>query len=1096
MDNKNIGIDNMTHHQPKEIPYNKHKFLKMASLMTLYMKKMNISYAEACKQKHTEKFKKFQKENIIISPLKDIYNKLNNDLINMKISIKKKYNKKVVDMVLFSQMTSNKLTEWIERNNTNTFEIIREDKPRKVYFDFDFYVDNEIKDIKNNDTFVKLMALIKKYMTNAKFSVSGSCGYDNKKKSYKLSLHIIVNNYHFKSLNHQNEYIKYFAKYLNADPLVYGRNQCFKMPNQSKMKDKRIQKVIIDDNLLNHVIQSINNDSIEIKKELNNFNNLNSMIKVSKSKLNKIKIERVVDYFYTIDKKLKKPFIHKFHSSALDILKALPIYPKTHHNNLKYSDYFFVLGFCQLEEIPFDDVWELTKGRQSKYDKDYWLEKYNSIKQYNDKIPKTKIKLVRKSKRIKFFDLLSLFYGEFGDIYLQQFKNDQIDNKFKFDQVIKSKYINLKDIINVKNKIIIEKLGMGSGKTNNLNLLMRIQKNKSVVSLTNRKSLAENQLGEFNKVCDANEIKRIEEVTDKKCLTDGNNFTHYSQKNSNDADRLICEIESINRFKNKKYDVVIIDEIESLFLSFANDKCHNKKYTDNWVTFIDMCINAKKIYCLDAYISKRTNVFFKDILPNEQLYFIAKKNDVIDKKVRMYHHNAYDKFLKKLEECIKANKKICFQYPYKSGKSSYFKQSIDDIKNLITKYGNYKDNQVLNYHGDTDEKKKKELAHVNNVWNKTKDGDDVMCVIYNGSISVGVNCNVEYDKLFLTYADHLFARSTIQGSMRFRKFKDDTIECYCYKNITFDTDFDFKPYQIAPLSFKECNFMNHEEKQQYIEDNFKKYDIAHKHLFDGIKHEHEAKGFGQLEYLFKVTGYKIVETIVNEEKLDIKQIKANIHTSILDMKTNFDSFHNIPDINEQQYQKLLKIQKAGAYYTEEQNGKKVSIMCSQLDRYKIRKYAINKMFKTVQEYNNDLIEPMTELEENRFKMYTEVVKSELFDKTYILEGFRDVNKGYKCINLVINKDYSLNYSKLTDEDKYKIKLHYELGKNWESKSDYFIKSKIAQCHFIKNIIKNPKGLHKFKYEDKFESLFIDNFIKFGSPHKDEDAWRVEVSDKL
>lgn len=1087
----------MVVHEPEIIKYKKVNFMRMKNMKTLFSKQTKVKFNDI--DVKSKEYLEFAKNNKIVSPLKDVYNKMSNDLITMKLSTKKKYYGKVVDLTLWGQMSCKQLAEWCETYSKSIYELISDKNPRKVYFDYDILVGEKIEfdDIIENDTFKGILQVITEYLPKAKFSISGSCGFCKKKKSHKLSLHVVVNNYHFKSLEHQNQYMKYFADFIGADKAPYNSNQAFKMPNQIKLNEAkdRKQKIIVDNNYLNHIIQNINEDSILVTKELKKFNNINSLVKLKKSNAKRPKVKQAPKQFYEIEKDLKQPQIHKYHSSALSILKAIPIRPKGHVNNLKYSDYFFVLSFCQLEELNFDTVWEITKGRQSKYDKQYWENIYNGkIKNFNDKIPEKSKKLVKKAKRTKIFNLLSLFYGEIKDIYLEKFKNDQINEDYKFDKVIKTKYINLTDIISVPNKIIIEKLGMGSGKTNNLNLLLRIQKNSSCISLTNRKSLAENQKGEFNRECDDDEIKRIKEVTSDEFLSSGNGFIHYSDKKAKDANRVVCEIESINRFSKKSYDVVIIDEIESLFLSFANEKCHSKRYTENWLAFIKMCQNAKKIYCLDAYISKRTFQFFKDIMPNEQVHVIAKENDKINKKVRMYHSNAYDKFLAKLEECIKANKRICFQYPYKSGKSSYFKQSIDDIKNLITKYGNYKKNQVLNYHGDTDEKKKQELANVNKVWNKSKEGDDIMCVIYNGSISVGVNCNVEYDKLFLTYADHLFARTTIQGSMRFRKFKDNIIECYCYKNLTFDTDFDFKPYTLPVLSFKDCRLMDSDEADQFIAENedYEIANVAHKHLIDGIKHEQESKGFAQLEYYFKATGYEIFETVFNDEKLDIKKIKNNIEDMICGMDSAFDCYENIPDITKDEYKRLLKIQHAGAYYTEKnEQGEEVSVMCSQMDRYKIKKYAINQMFKSAQDINNESEEPMDKSEEENYEFHTTGVKYELFKKSYILEGFRDIRSGRKCINMVINKDWTLNHTPLTNENRKAIAQHYELGKNWQTKSDYFIKSKIAQCHFIQNVVKLQNGKNrKIIYDLKFFDVFISTFQIFGKPFQDHQTREI------
>lgn len=1160
MDNKNniIGIIEMIQrekplsHVPIQVSFKKYNFLKMINLTSLYAKhvyeKNGKTYDEAKKDADTQtaEFIEFKKNNVIVSPLVEIYNSDKSELITMKTTVRKKCYGKKYDMLLWGRMDANNLTQWIVEKNRNTYELIESCKPRKVYFDFDNLVSKQIdfNKISESDELKGYLNKITAYLPNAKYSVSGGCGYDKRKKSFKLSLHIIVNNYHFSSKTHQNNYMKKFAVFLTADPAVYGSNQAFKMPNQSKMGEKDInrkQQTLIDTDYNNHIIQNINEKSILVKNQLKYFFEAGAPITKNK-KIKSIDSTRIIKKTkYQIQPELKKPYIHKYHSTALNILKSFNFYDKSHVNYIVYNDYFFILTFCQLEGLQFDEVWEITKTRKSKYCKDYWSDIYNNkIKKFNEKVPKSKISLFRKSKRNKIFALLCQFYGEIGDIYLESFKKDQITTDFNYNKVIETKFLNLKDIanvnkkdtivvvekkrnviknkaknlkrlvrkikeqliandsekdvvevspkydensiMNINDKIVIAKLGMGSGKTNNLNLLMRLLPNQSILSLCNRKSLCENQKGEFNRELNKDEIERVRQVYDGLFLKDGNNFTHYSEKNANDAKRLICEIESVSRFKNNKYDILIIDEIESLFLSFSNEKCHNNKYTDNWMTFIDMCVNCKKIFCLDAFISQRTIKFFKNILPNVTPFIISKKDDVIKKKIRMYSSNSYDKFMKQLKSDITANKKICFQYPYKSGQSSFFKQSIDDIKNLIQKYGNYKNGQVLNYHGDSDEQKKKNLQYVNDVWDKSTEGDEIMCVIYNGSISVGVNCNIEYDKLYITYSDHMYPRSTIQGSMRFRTFTDNLIECYCYKNIIFDDGFDYKCYIKPNLNFDAYKVEDLDDDEE--DDFLKQFDIysnAHKTLLRGIKKEYESKSFNALEWFFEETGYEITETITTDEKLNIKAFKDSIHEYIKDMKTNFDNYFNVEEITKKQYKRLLKIQKKGAYYTEkDENDREVSVMCSQSDRYKIKKYVVDQLFMNEQEYTQIYGKFIKDGAFTNYDNLMKLNKCSLFDKSYIHEGFKDVMNGYKCINMVINKNLTINNKKLTYKDKKLIELHYELGKNWKDKTDNIIKINIAKCHFLKKIVECNKkdNEHKLTFESDFNVCYVKSFIKY------------------
>ena len=77
----------------------------------------------------------------------------------------------------------------------------------------------------------------------------------------------------------------------------------------------------------------------------------------------------------------------------------------------------------------------------------------------------------------------------------------------------------------------------------------------------------------------------------------------------------------------------------------------------------------------------------------------------------------------------------------------------------------------------------------------------------NEPITVGVNCSIEFNKLFMGFVDHVAPRDIIQGSMRFRKFKEDVIELYWYQNAMNDI---FKgPQHIKP----QLNYYEQKQKE-------------------------------------------------------------------------------------------------------------------------------------------------------------------------------------------------------------------------------------------------------------------------------------------
>ena len=75
-------------------------------------------------------------------------------------------------------------------------------------------------------------------------------------------------------------------------------------------------------------------------------------------------------------------------------------------------------------------------------------------------------------------------------------------------------------------------------------------------------------------------------------------------------DTLTICIHSLPYTKDKKYKIVVIDEIETrLGKWFNNDTLNNKTFlkSDCWKRFIDIIQNADKVIFLDAFTSKITN---------------------------------------------------------------------------------------------------------------------------------------------------------------------------------------------------------------------------------------------------------------------------------------------------------------------------------------------------------------------------------------------------------------------------------------------------------------------------------------------------------
>ena len=447
----NFNNENKEILEPMQFTHKKIQWLKMVNIENNFKKKkmkdLLLSYNKITSLLSNdillrEEFNKYKSQYFCVSPLLHCFNN-ETDNIRCKINIKKKFkNGNTYPLCLFSHMPVNDLCNFIKNNNNDCYEILHNMRKRKVYFDFDKKVENKIDNIVECDEYRKLIEQIKSIFVNCNLSISGSCGYKKKIKSYELSLHIIINNYHFSNLEHmKSSQIKKLAFILDTDPIPYNSNQCFKLPNQSKMEDKknpeRIQKILIDENYDNHIIQNINNKSILITDQIKNYLIKNdTTFKIGNTIINKtttnnkrthLKFQGTFNKYDKLEN-VPIPNIHHYHDDIRTILKCIP-FDKVY---IKYKEFYFIITCCCNEGLDFDEMWEIIYTQQRKnieHDKCYWKEIYNKKMNIMGDFSKKQIKNHRKLKRKKLFGLLEQFYGPFENKYVKKFKTYELDNK-------------------------------------------------------------------------------------------------------------------------------------------------------------------------------------------------------------------------------------------------------------------------------------------------------------------------------------------------------------------------------------------------------------------------------------------------------------------------------------------------------------------------------------------------------------------------------------------------------------------------------------------------------------------------------------------
>lgn len=226
-------------------------------------------------------------------------------------------------------------------------------------------------------------------------------------------------------------------------------------------------------------------------------------------------------------------------------------------------------------------------------------------------------------------------------------------------------------------------------------------------------------------------------------------------------EKIIIQVESLHRVKGKIYDMIVVDEIESV-LKQLTSKSTNKRMTETYQVFNDLIQNTKTIVSLDAFLSQHSINMIRDIKNKPT------KTDIIVNEFQPYQRKAYE--LKDLE-CLIENAKKQLDKNEKIVFVSLSKTDGDDIYNKLMNH-----NENLNikyYYGSMDQYKKK-------FDNVEKDWGDLDVLLYTPIITCGVNFDPDIPHFHSLYIwgipNSCVVRDVFQASLRVRKLINN--DCY------------------------------------------------------------------------------------------------------------------------------------------------------------------------------------------------------------------------------------------------------------------------------------------------------------------------------
>jgi hypothetical protein len=462
-----------------------------------------------------------------------------------------------------------------------------------------------------------------------------------------------------------------------------------------------------------------------------------------------------------------------------------------------------------------------------------------------------------------------------NDGYLIHKDNNDLDFK---DCLISNK---LKEFFTSDIKSFNIKSPYDTGKTQLLTKIFKKYKQERILFLSYRKTLTSDLMYSF----------------------DDFGFKDYRDANCKETNKLIIQLESINKIKPSflfvdeefeipKYDLVIIDEVESILQQFNSETF--KGESKSAFEFINAIIkNSNKLITLDGDLSFRGFNYIKNFGSSINIINPVKKNQrnfyIIDNE-NIFHSN--------IECALNDKKKIVIVSQTSSMCDSLFvfiKQKYKDIKMAV-------------YTGSTNDKDKTELSNVLKNWVEL----DVL--IYSPTIESGVNFDLpHFDKIFGVVSSGCNSqRAFCQMLSRVRKITDNNITILAsrlnYVELKKSNIYTFDEVQNALITLGIIKVNETIEGSKMVK-RLSSYDINF--CYNKIEELMKNKFYylGYLVHLLKNKGHQVTN-LIEPKKKDDKKNKVELSEDIINSKCkNSELLSIVDDITEDKFKFLLEKQK-------------------------------------------------------------------------------------------------------------------------------------------------------------------------------------------
>lgn len=501
----------------------------------------------------------------------------------------------------------------------------------------------------------------------------------------KISLHILYRGLIFNDIQHHKIFVKDFISFIETklnddyhilikiiDVCVYSKHRCFRNIWCSKMNSNRI--LIPFDNNISYLVRGDDSDQdyfiTNIQHVPNNVFIWNPQNKPAKTISKNLKTN--LDETYNIINTALDSIIDMIDDGEHSLCE-----PGTSTINYQNLSKLKLILNNELGEKGFDLYEKCISCYKHGADRKDELESYyTSGSVSNDKKPLTIASLIYWAKENPDYTPPVIPETTFKDRVLDAIKNPKTVNwenvKIRYNQ-----HDHLDDIREDKHiQVIVADTGFG--KTKHVADYIKGNRDKSILSITSRVSLADFQMTIFE------------------------GMKHYKKvfgESPHQVDKLIIEFESLFKLEpfidNQGYDILILDEFTDL-ISKINSKTCNHNGDVIFSVFISLIQNATQIIITDADFDQNSYIVLKQILEpykshinitvytkpkNHQLAYLTNDKEIWNQKLlqslnenkRIAIALTSPSKLKTLESYIKDN------YPSLTVKS-VFKETPDDEK--------------------------------------------------------------------------------------------------------------------------------------------------------------------------------------------------------------------------------------------------------------------------------------------------------------------------------------------------------------------------------------------------------------------------------